>query len=163
MSFRIPRNLQPKSALNLFRHGHTGPSRLRLKRKDQKEDKTSCKDNPYIFHPRVRTVEPVKQVLRNTKSIINVGLPSVAFSGVDDFCFGNILPQIKHSVADSSTCENGQNVKSSKCSKGVIMNVVKAVWSFADRYERHVNCGMAECCINWPTWPNHAVHIGLSP
>ena len=134
MSFCIARNLQPISALNLFRHGHTGPSRLRLKRKNRKEDKTSCKDNPYIFHPRVRTVEPVKQVLRNTKSIINLGLPSVILFGVDDFSFGNILPHIKHSVASSSTCEDGQNVKSGQRSKGLIMNVVKAVWSFADRY-----------------------------
>ena len=134
MSFYIARNRHPKSALNLFRHGHTGPSRLRLKKKDQKQDPTLCKDNPYIFHPRVRTVEPVQQVLRNTKSVINVGLPSVVLSGVDDFSFGNILPQIKHCVVSSSTCEDGQNVKSAQRSKGVIMNVVKAVWSFADRY-----------------------------
>ncbi len=134
MSVFVARNLQPKLAFNLCRQGHSGPSRLRLKRKDQKEGRSS-EDDPYIFHPRVRTVEPVRQALRNTKSIMNKGLPSVVLSGMDDLPFESILPQIKHSVASSSTCEDGHNMRSVQRSKGVITNVIKAAWSCADRYE----------------------------
>lgn len=135
MSVFTARNLQPKSVFHLLRQGHTGPSRLRLKRKDQKEDR-SCNYNRYIFHPRVQTVEPVRQALRNTKSIMNVGLPSVVLSGMDDLPFENILPQMKHSViASSMICEGDHYVKYVQRSKGIIMNVMKAVWSCADRYD----------------------------
>lgn len=132
----ILRTLKQSLAFHHLRHGHTGPSRLRLKRKDQKNEKRSNND-PYIFHPGVRTIEPIRQVLRNTKSIMSDGLPSVLLYGMDDLPFENVLPQMRHkanSVASSLSCDDTHNMKYVQRSKGVVMNVVKAVWSCADRY-----------------------------
>ncbi|XP_028401462.1 39S ribosomal protein L37, mitochondrial-like [Dendronephthya gigantea] len=132
-SMLILRTLKQNSVFQHLRHGYTGPSRLRLKRKDQKDEARS-KNDPYIFHPRVRTIEPIRQVLRNTKSIMSDSLPSVVLSGMDDLPFENLLPQIRHSVASSLSSDDTHNMMYLQRSKGMIMNVVKAAWSCADRY-----------------------------
>ena len=89
-------------------------------------------DEPYIFHPRVRTVEPVHQALRITKSIVKEGLPSSVLSEMNNLPFDDILPQIKHTLLNSGAEHNAKYVQRSK---GVIMNVVKAIWSCAARYD----------------------------
>ena len=135
MSVFITRCLHPRPPFTHVRQGQTGPSRIRWKRNNQKEVKGGSNDNPYIFHPRVRTVEPVRQALRNTKSIMNMGLPAVVLSGMHDLPFEYILPQIKNSLVSSFPCADSLNVKRAHQRKGDIMNVVKAVWSSADRYD----------------------------
>ena len=136
MSVFITRCLHPRPPFTHVRQGQTGPSRIRLKRNNQKEVKGGSNDNPYIFHPRVRTVEPVRQALRNTKSIMIMGLPAVVLSGMNDLPFEYIMPQIKNGLVSSFSCvDNSLNVKRAHQKKGDIMNVIKAVWSSADRYD----------------------------
>ena len=134
MSVLIRRYLHPKPPFTHIRQGHPGPSRVRLKRKNQKEVRDS-NDNPYIFHPRVRTIEPVKQAIRNTKSIMNAGLPAVVLSRMNDVPFEYILPQIRNSLFSALSCADSLNVKHVRHRKGDVMNVIKAVWSCADRYD----------------------------
>ena len=135
----IGKRLQPKSTFLRFRHGHTGPSRLRLKRQDQIKEDIRSNDNPYMFHPRVRTFQPIKQALRNTKSIHIEGFPPVVLSAMDDLPFENILPQIKHSMVSSSSCEDDDKTEYGQRNKGLMMNVIKAVWSCADRYHKYIH------------------------
>ena len=161
MSVLIRRYLHPKPPFTHIRHGHPGPSRVRLKRKNQREVRDFI-DNPYIFHPRVRTIEPVKQALRNTKSIMNAGLPAMVLSRMNDVPFEYILPQIKNSLFSALSCADSLNVKHVRHRKGDVMNVIKAVWSCADRYDgydfthRHTTGkGVGyKICLKCPTGQN---------
>ena len=123
-----------KSFLNCCRRGHSGPSRLRLKRQHKnKETHLKPTNEPYIFHPLVRTVEPVNQALRLTKTVINEGLPPVVTSAAMDFPLDDILLQIKQSVVPADFFDCVEKSEYSQRSKGFMSNVVKAVWSTAGR------------------------------
>ena len=123
-----------KNTITKSRQGHSEPSRLRLRRKRGKETQSRPEDEPFIFHPLVRTIQPVSQALRITKTIINEQLPPVITSASKDLPLKEILDQIKQSILPADYFDCPEKSKYDQRSKGLITNVVKAIWSAAERY-----------------------------
>lgn len=125
MRFLKLRNGRFKLCYSNIRQGYTAPSRLRLKRSGRKKRNKESGEIPYLFHPRARTLEPIIQALRNTKSLIKYELPLKVIS-IDDFMCNEIFPQVK-SAFSQDTGVNSLNMED------FLMTYINTVWKYGNR------------------------------